>query len=742
MAKNSSSKRSIIFLSLLLALFFANKSLGKPPPSSSRNPNSSEYYFNRADTIGYIKGDSFSVPPYLTNAVNFWKKIYTLYSTKQSAIHDSQNLQVIYHIMDFSDLYARDDLDEKGKRKIREEKEEEMKKYYSGILSRLDKVDLMEITYKNLNDEEKRVYNLFSGVSESNRFYKAKRNLRSQVGQRNEFIRGIVDSGAFIDEMEEIFRSYRLPAELVRLTFVESMFNPKAYSKAHASGVWQFIPSTGRQYLRIDSLVDERNDPILATHAAARLLLTNYKHLNIWPLSVTAYNHGLFGIKRAVQKVGVGDLGYLIEHYKSRYWGFASRNFYAQFLAAVDVERNHRKYFGPLVRMEPVEYDQVRLPDHVSLSTLAEYCKIPEDELIDLNSGLTDLVINSIAFIPTDYDLKIPKGTKKDFLTRYANIPPDHRHSLQQVAHWHRVRSGEVLSKIAGRYGVSVGHLMNYNNLRSANRIYVGQLLKVPPKNLKNYPKSTYKPIEVARAPKVKVHYPKVKVVPLPEQSEPETPAETVVKEIIPSSPEEGPETNDSNSESISEEIDLSNLFSVLNPKNTDKPFALGTPPDLNPLTVSWQFHYQPKNPKATKDLPFAGKTTVIDGETPGHFSEWCRISTPQFRRLNRLRFGQSISLGQRVRLECLSTWEELHNERIAFHQNLQQEKMKECPEIDVRVHKIKANENLWDLSHKIYGTPIWLIQKYNPNMDLSNGIHKGERIKIPICKKVDLTSN
>ena len=147
------------------------------------------------------------------------------------------------------------------------------------------------------------------------------------------FREGLIRSGAYVDQIKEIFRSYGLPSDLAYLPHVESSFNPKAYSKFGAAGLWQFMRSTGKRFLEIDYTLDERRDPIRASHAAARLLKENYKALGTWPMAITAYNHGLAGMMRATRSKGNYEA--IFKQYRSRLFKFASRNFYSEFLAAV-----------------------------------------------------------------------------------------------------------------------------------------------------------------------------------------------------------------------------------------------------------------------------------------------------------------------------------------------------------------------------------------------------------------------
>ncbi|MCG8636425.1 MAG: lytic transglycosylase domain-containing protein, partial [Desulfobacterales bacterium] len=141
--------------------------------------------------------------------------------------------------------------------------------------------------------KEKKVAALFGQDAKPATYKRAKQNLRIQTGLNRHFRDGIIRSGALVGEFKRIFRSYGLPEDLVYLPCVESSFDVTAYSKFGAAGIWQFTRSTGRRYMKIGYVVDERRDPFIATHAAAKLLKRNYGELRQWSMALTAYNHGL-----------------------------------------------------------------------------------------------------------------------------------------------------------------------------------------------------------------------------------------------------------------------------------------------------------------------------------------------------------------------------------------------------------------------------------------------------------------
>ena len=210
------------------------------------------------------------MPVELKDNVEFWKKIYTKYSSDEVIIHDNRYMNIIYTNIDFG--YLKDeDISDREKERIRSRKIKEVKENYKRMLLRLSKKDL---DINNLNDDEKRIYGLYAKIEDRDKFVMDRRGkrIRAQAGQKEFFIKGLIDSGEYLSEMERVFEEYDLPIELTRPTFVESMFNPYAYSKYGAAGVWQFMKATGKRYLAMNRIIDERLDPLLSTVAAARFL--------------------------------------------------------------------------------------------------------------------------------------------------------------------------------------------------------------------------------------------------------------------------------------------------------------------------------------------------------------------------------------------------------------------------------------------------------------------------------------
>ena len=323
---------------------------------------------------------AFSPLPYpqaLRPQVEFWTKIFATYSEYQVVVHDAVYLDKVYAVLDFRPL-----LKKHSEAKVRKLKAKRTKQELRKIRAALRKLHKHGAKGRTLSSRERKIRTLFKDVKERHKFRKAaaKGRLRAQSGIRERFHQSLRLSGRYLPRMEKIFRQKGLPVVLTRLPLIESSFNIEAYSKVGAAGIWQFMPATGRLFLTINHVVDERLDPIIATRAAADLLKSNYDRLQTWPLAVTAYNHGPSGMARAVRKVGTRDIVPIIRRYKSRTFGFASRNFYAELLAAIEVEKNSAKYFGPIKRDPLLRYDEVDLQHFVSLEIWPELpTPVPSD---------------------------------------------------------------------------------------------------------------------------------------------------------------------------------------------------------------------------------------------------------------------------------------------------------------------------------------------------------------------------
>jgi membrane-bound lytic murein transglycosylase D len=406
-------------------------------------------------------------PQGLEPNIRFWLRIYTEVDTHSGLVHDSERLDVVYETLRFPlGLSPRE----------RERRIEQAKRRYSIILQQLATGQR-----SGLSSEDERVLALWPPGTSDARLRSAARSVRFQLGQADKFRAGLIRAGQWRAHIEDVLAQEGVPRELVALPHVESSFNPRAYSHVGAAGLWQFMRSTGRRYMRVDDVVDERMDPHKASIAAARLLSFNYRNIDSWPLAITAYNHGLAGMSRAVRTLGTRDIDAIVSRYQSRSFGFASRNFYAEFLAASEIDHDPDRFFGPLVTLPPLDHEVVRLDHYYRVTSLQRALGVDLETLREHNLALRPSVWSGAKYVPRGFELRVPKPSLAQPAGELlAAIDPSERLAEQHRDRYYKVRRGDTLSKIAARQGVSPAELSALNNLRRRNTIRVGQVLRLP----------------------------------------------------------------------------------------------------------------------------------------------------------------------------------------------------------------------------------------------------------------------
>ncbi len=413
-----------------------------------------------------VNAADFPRPDSLEPAVQFWVKVYTQVTTNQGYIHDAEHLGLVYQQID---------LPANTSYKVRERHVQAAKRDIVRALQ-----VLASGKRSGLSATESRTLAAWPQGTSSRTFARAAQQVRFQLGQSDRFREGLVRAGQWKPYIRDVLAEQGLPAELDVLPHVESSFNPTAYSRVAAAGMWQFMPSTARQFMRVDHVVDERMDPFTATEAAARLLKRNYDITGSWPLAVTSYNHGTTGMLRAARAVGSKDIGEIVRKYNGPAFGFASRNFYASFLAALQVDRHAAKYFPGLREETPTDYQLVSINAYIPASALAASTGVSLDELRQYNPALRDPVWSGDKYVPRGYPLRIPSARLEHSLDSYlAAVPTRVQFAKQKPDLMHRIQQGDSLWTIARRYDTSVAKLKALNGLRG-NNIRAGKMLILP----------------------------------------------------------------------------------------------------------------------------------------------------------------------------------------------------------------------------------------------------------------------
>ncbi len=402
----------------------------------------------------------FPRPPELQPAVDFWVKVYTEVDTQSGYLHDARNLTIIYERLP------------NNRRQInsaRNRIQADLRALASGQRD-------------SLSGSQQELLALWGADVSNQVLREAASNVRWQLGQSDRFLGGLKRSGAYRAHINEVIREKGLPIELGVLPHVESSFNPRAFSSAAAAGMWQFGRATGQRFMRIDHIVDERMDPYTATYAAMSLLEYNYSVLGTWPLALTAYNHGAGGISRAVRQTGTRAIEDIVGNYRGRRFGFASRNFYAQFLAVIEVENNARQYFGD-VRLDPApRFETVTTDAFIDAEVFARSVGLSLEQLQSDNPSLRPAVWEGNKRIPADFQVKV-RDAAVPGRNLLAQIPADYKFDIQTPDVAYVVERGDSLSVIARRFNTSVARLAALNQLASRHRIQIGQRLLLPQEN-------------------------------------------------------------------------------------------------------------------------------------------------------------------------------------------------------------------------------------------------------------------
>lgn len=680
--------------------------------------------------------------------VEFWKNIYARYSERDVVIHDSEDLSIVYEVINLDSLFRGVQVSDR----LQWKRVEEIKKEYRAILQRLS--HLSQPAMASFSEKERRVATLFGWKWSPARLKRAAGNIRAQTGLKERFKLGLERSGLYLTQMRDIFRAQELPLELLVLPHVESSFNYKAYSKLGAAGIWQFTRPTARHYMKVNYEIDERLDPLTATYFAARHLKNNYEHLGSWPLAITAYNHGLNGMKRARSLHG-DDLGEVVQRYQSRNFGFASRNFYAEFLAALHVTNNYRHYFGGLSFHSPAEFITFETPAYISVNSLLKFAEVDHKEFAELNPALRPPVLESKRRIPKNFKVRLPKKENLDIAELYARIAPGERFTEQIHPDWHTVAAGENLGAIARKYGVSIREMMALNNIEQAHRIYVGQNLQIPskekttvsgpavavlappqpatPPQLAEIDLKKHDPATILDAPPVatdrmRANPSLVAESPKPAMTVIDAPPKTNTTEKIVvdnrSEPSMDAKSLERKAAAIEEEMELALPDFYVEVTRDMEPRVVRAPQQMVAMPVF-----------RTPDFPQNGQVRVEPDETLGHFADWLEVPTQKLRNINRLSYSAPIRIEQPLWLSFENvTPEEFHRRRVEYHQGIEEDFYNNYNVIGETQHKVKRGENIWVICNREFEIPYWLIKRYNPDADLLR-LTAGQEIVVPVVE-------
>jgi membrane-bound lytic murein transglycosylase D len=713
------------------------------------------------------QNELFPRPPELEPAVKFWTRVYTEITTSEGFIHDSLRMDVV-----FQTVRVPNDLGSRERRRRIERAQESTRE----ILTKLGGG-----ARTGLSNEEERILKLYPEGTSNAEFRAAAERVRFQLGQADRFRAGLIRSGTWKPYIYEVLAARGLPRELAALPHVESSFDPTAYSSVGAAGMWQFMRSTGVRYMRIDHIVDERRDPFLATHAAARLLADNYSVIQSWPLALTAYNHGLAGMRRAVQQQKTSDIATIVAKYQSRSFGFASRNFYTAFLAALEIDSNPERYF-PNVKIDPPsDTATISVPAYMTVDTLADALNMRENALRALNPALTDIVWSGDKYVPQGFELRVPRETAAVAAALLGTIDADKLFAAQRPDREHRVRRGDTLSHIAAEYRVSLAALMRVNGMTNRSVIRVGQMVRLPTDDATAPPDATLvraespAPAAVAAVPTLATTSAEgVYVVRRGDSIEriatrlgvdaqaliaandirnrnviqvgqqlivPSTPGAVIaVAAAVPSAPPAAPvvPATESAAAVAAEPVAAADLTAALAPAVLEDgepaPEAETDAPQVNALLAEQDVLAADPSDYT---VSAANAITVQALETLGHYADWLELPTQRLRDVNSLSFREAVVLGQSLTLDFARVdAQTFEQRRRAYHQQLQSDFFAAHQIEEVQSHVIRPGESLWILAARRYNVPVWLLRQYNPDLDFDR-IQPGAVVKFPRLRAI-----
>lgn len=631
------------------------------------------------------------VPEGLRSEIDFWKRVFGETGRETGLVHDSLHVGVVYGEISLKDLSPR-----ARRNAIRAAVND-----YRNVLTRL-----ADRRPANPSDKEQRVLDAWGPDPSSATLRAAAGRLRVQQGMAQRFREGLVRSGRWRPHILEALREHGVPEGVAALPHVESSFNPKARSSAAALGMWQFTRSTGRRFMRIDNVMDERLDPWRSSTAAAQLLNYNHSLLDSWPLAITAYNQGVGAMLRASKQLGTRDIETVVRRYKGRTFKFAGRNFYVELIAVMELEREAERRFGPITPDAPIEYVMLDMPDYLRMDTLADALGLTPDTLAAFNPGMRPSVLSNSKYVPRNYRLRAPPV--EDAQSLIDGIAAELRFASQIRDREYVIQPGDTLSLIAQRYGTTISKLMQANNLRNMHRIRAGQTLEIP-----GLAAAASAPIQEGAATYRVRRGDTIAVIARRARLSEE---QLLALNDIPNK----------NRIYIGQELRL-----------TADHLPLPEPPVAEPEPVAVAEEIEAPPGPAAEPAPTGpsygvvslvdpNDYSVLDGgmveveaaETLGHYADWLEIRTQSLRNLNGLSFGRPVGIGKRLRLDFSRVNQATFTERrVAFHHALQEAFFSDYHVVGVREYTVRRGDSVWQLMRR-NDVPMWLLRQYNPGLD------------------------
>ncbi|MFO1401121.1 MAG: LysM peptidoglycan-binding domain-containing protein [Steroidobacteraceae bacterium] len=638
-------------------------------------------------------------PPELEPDVQFWIRVYSEISTSEGYIHDQRDLRIVYETLHFADAAPR----------VRQQLVDAARERWQAALRHV------AAGAEPATSEERRVRELWGAEAGAARLLAAVDDVRFQLGQSDRFRAGLKRAGAWETHIAEALANRGLPAELAALPHVESSFDPEAYSKVGASGLWQFMRSTGRLFMRIDRSVDERLDPFRSTEAAARsccVQLPRARHL-------AAGDHRLQPRRR--RRAPCPGPGRERRHraHRARLPQPELRFRLAQLLRVVPRRARHRPRAVQVLRRDRARpenhFREVALPAAASAAALERVLGVEHTTLRALNPALLPAVWRGERSVPRGYRLRLPDSapawtsealaqrlgarpepavatvaaaTSTSTSTSTAApaapaattpvAPPAATPAAASESASYVVRAGDTLSAIAARTGVNATQLMAFNALRDQDHIYEGQRLRLAAA-VETPPAAGD---SAARAVE-------------------ETRADTRAADVA--------ERESGRVEPVSAAQAAAQSPNLL--------------PGATAATTVDVIDYS---------VAADGSIRIAAAETIGHFADWLGIGATRLRALNGLQGGSPLVIGRRLKLDFRRVPRvQFEQKRRDYHERLQAEYFSSHRIVGTEIYIARRGDSLWSLTKHDAGIPVWLLQQFNPDVDFGD-LQPGAQIIVP----------
>ncbi|MEM9604399.1 MAG: LysM peptidoglycan-binding domain-containing protein [Pseudomonadota bacterium] len=595
--------------------------------------------------------------------IAFWQRIYGTHHDGVLTLHDARDVSVVYATLETppgQSLQAR-----------RDRAAPEIAAFQQALR------DVAAGETRPLTPYHERVLWLWQDEPDRAALSDAAEHIRFQVGHAGVFREALHTARLWRPWINRVLDAHGLPRGLGAIPFVETFFRNEVAPDSGARGIWQFTEAAGRRDLHIGSDLDERMSYYKSTLAAARLLSHKFAITRRWPLAVTAYNHGTRGVVRAVRELKTRDLGVIARQYTGPDFGFASRNFYAQVLAAVHVEANRAHYFGalPPADTKPTRF-ALQLRQALSLSEISVAQNV---SVAGLRAANPDILAPGYAA-----GKRLPRGFTvwvncvSDCPSPVANLPAKPVATLARYT----VRPGDTLSHIALRVGASVAEIARENALDPSAALRIGSELRVP-----GAPEASdylVFPPELT----LDAAYDGTTVRPQP------------LRRLHPGL------------------RDGSRV--LIDDLRANRP----TRPDSGETVVV---------PDSTVyDLAPDGTLALLHGESTGLVARWLDMDTASLHRLNGLADNAVLDVGHALTLSFEHVpAAEVVRRRLRYHRD-RQYAWYQTWQIDGTItHRIDVGDRLWQLAERDYNVPQWLVLEYNPTLDF-NRLRPGQRLRLP----------